>query len=465
MIRVFSFLALLWGTCAYATLTTDDTSGMNRTTVKEIIVMRADQTPQDLQKILQDLDPSTQVIVRGKRHSQGGHSIAQDGIVLDLSQWKEMRLIAPDVLRVDAGALWKDVIEYANTHKQSVDIMQSDYNFSVGGSLSTNVHGWEVGRAPFIDSVLGFQLMTSQGEILSCSRHKHPALFSAAIGGYGLLGIILSVDLRLVPNVMHDMHHDTTPHQDFLSFFQQTVEKSTPGTLFLARPRLDHAHYMEDLAVWRFTPVAGPPVHTPLVEHKIVDAIVRFIFERTYTSDFFRQLRWKLESRQAFSTFYERLPRNALLYQATATPSTEEAPCNDLLQEYLVPVQQFNTFYQFLKNEEPDLKGTMMNLTIRHVGADPGSLLKYATEPMFCFVLFLRGPKGEEFDAKAGGIARRCITKAQSLGGGYYLSHRPYATKDQFTKSYPAAETFKNLKKQYDPHEVFSNHFYQTYLK
>ena len=79
--------------------------------------------------------------------------------------------------------------------------MQSNNDFTVGGSLSVNCHGWQCRRPPIADSVASFRLMKADGDIVTCSRTENAELFSLALGGYGLFGVIARVSLRLRPRV------------------------------------------------------------------------------------------------------------------------------------------------------------------------------------------------------------------------------------------------------------------------
>ena len=48
---------------------------------------------------------------------------------------------------------WCDIQRFVDPHDLSVAIMQTYANFTVGGSLSVNVHGRYVGQGPLILSV------------------------------------------------------------------------------------------------------------------------------------------------------------------------------------------------------------------------------------------------------------------------------------------------------------------------
>src|SRR5437667_5445390 len=70
--------------------------------------------------------------------------------------------------------------------------------FTLGGSLSSNVHGRGLAMKPLISNIESFTLVNADGKSIRCSRDENRELFGLAIGGYGLFGLIETVTLRLV---------------------------------------------------------------------------------------------------------------------------------------------------------------------------------------------------------------------------------------------------------------------------
>ena len=76
---------------------------------------------------------------------------------------------------------------------------------SIGGALANDVHGKNHHRhGSFGCHVPAFTLLRSDGRILRCSTTENEELYRATIGGLGLTGLILTVDLQLrrVPGLM-----------------------------------------------------------------------------------------------------------------------------------------------------------------------------------------------------------------------------------------------------------------------
>jgi len=81
---------------------------------------------------------------------------------------------------------------------------------SLGGCVAANVHGknnWKVG--PLGEHVEELDLLLPSGDLRRCSRSAEPELFRAVVGGFGLLGVVLAVTLRL--KKVHSGLLDVTP--------------------------------------------------------------------------------------------------------------------------------------------------------------------------------------------------------------------------------------------------------------
>jgi FAD/FMN-containing dehydrogenase len=104
------------------------------------------------------------------------------------------------ILMVGAGARWAEIVPFLDHQGFAVAVMQSNNDFTVGGSLSVNCHGWQHNSRPIASTVESFRPAAATGKIMTCSRTENPELFSLVLGGYGLFGVILDVRLRVVPN-------------------------------------------------------------------------------------------------------------------------------------------------------------------------------------------------------------------------------------------------------------------------
>ena len=103
-------------------------------------------------------------------------------------------------IRVQAGIRWCDIQRFVDPHGLAVKIMQTYANFTVGGSLSVNVHGRYLGFGPLVLSVRAIKIVVASGEVIDASPTQNSELFYGAIGGYGCLGVIVEAELDLADN-------------------------------------------------------------------------------------------------------------------------------------------------------------------------------------------------------------------------------------------------------------------------
>ncbi|OAP34432.1 FAD-linked oxidase [Sinorhizobium glycinis] len=103
------------------------------------------------------------------------------------------------VIRCEAGATLVDLLLRAIPHRFFLPVTPSTGFVTVGGAVANDVHGRNhPARGSFGSHVRRLTLLRSNGERLICSARENAELFAATIGGMGLTGLILDVELRLM---------------------------------------------------------------------------------------------------------------------------------------------------------------------------------------------------------------------------------------------------------------------------
>ncbi len=153
------------------------------------------------------------ISIGGGRFSQGGQTAEPGALQIDMRQFK--RILALDTvaktITVQAGARWRDVQEALDPHNLSVKIMQTYANFTVGGSVSVNVHGRYVGQGPLVRSIRSLHVLLADGSLIEASRTRNPEVFAGVVGGYGGLGVITDVTLDLADNLVVERRNEVMP--------------------------------------------------------------------------------------------------------------------------------------------------------------------------------------------------------------------------------------------------------------
>src|SRR2546421_2223008 len=142
------------------------------------------------------------ISIGGGRYSMGGQTATEHALQIDMRQFNRILEFSrtDKTITVQAGARWRQIQEHIDPHDLSIMIMQTYSNFTVGGSLSVNVHGRYVGSGPLIHSVKALRVVLPDGSVVEASPTIRRDIFYGVIGGYGGLGVITEATLRVGGN-------------------------------------------------------------------------------------------------------------------------------------------------------------------------------------------------------------------------------------------------------------------------
>lgn len=449
----------------------DDASRLNPTPVAEVwpvpkdLAAAEEQLRQLLARARHEKLP---ISIGGARHSMGGHTIARDGILLDMLPLDHLSLDEDRrLLTAGAGARWSQIVPWLDQRGYSVSIMQSNNDFSVGGSLSVNCHGWQHNRAPIASTVESMRLMRADGTIVRCSREENKELFSLVLGGYGLFGVILEAQLRVVPNVRYRPESQIFPADEYARRFHDKVDDAKDIGMVYGRLCVvpGRKTFLQEtiLTVFRESPCA--PEAIPKLRAPGLTSLKREVFRAQIGSQAGKELRWRAERAMGENVGGEFFSRNQLLNEPAGVYQERNADRTDILHEYFVPSDQFANFLARAREIIPRHRPELLNVTIRNVLKDEDAFLRYADQDMFALVMLYNQARTKQADEAMAALTRELIDAALACGGRYYLPYRLHATKEQFAAAYPQAEKFFQLKRQYDPDELLQNGFYTAFGK
>ena len=335
-------------------------------------------------------------------------------------------------------------------------------SFSVGGSISVNCHGWQFDRAPISSSVDSFTLMKADGELVTCSRERNRELFSLVLGGYGLFGIIIDVNLHVVENKQFRIDQFIIKSKNALEKYNEIVLQDVLPEFLYARFNIVPESLFNEIIINALYINNGEEKILPIEEPGMVK-IRSSLFRGSEQSELGKKIRWAAETKLQPMLSGSAISRNTLLNEGVEVFANTSSSSVDILHEYFIPDASVTLFIQELKglilNHECDL----LNVTIRSVNKDVDTYLKYADQHMFAFVMLFNQPISAAAEKEMRVLTQEIIDLSLKLKGRYYLPYRLHATKEQFHESYPMAKSFFKAKLEYDPREVFQNEFYKKY--
>ena len=105
------------------------------------------------------------IAIGGGRYSMGGQTATEHALQIDMRRFDQVLAFSRErkEITVQAGITWRALQDFIDPYDQSVSIMQSYANFTVGGALSVNAHGRYIGHGPLVSSVKSIKLVLADG--------------------------------------------------------------------------------------------------------------------------------------------------------------------------------------------------------------------------------------------------------------------------------------------------------------
>src|SRR5262249_22564124 len=289
---------------------------------------------------------------------------------------------------VEAGITWRKVQEYIDPFDLSVQIMQSYANFTVGGSLSVNAHGRYNGLGPIVLSVKSIRLVLADGQIVMASPIENGELFYGAIGGYGALGVIVEATLQLTDNVRVERRSQVMPLPGYRAYFEKNVH-SYHDVIFHNADIFPGA--FDTMRVTSYVKTDKPvTIHERLIPPNAdysTDREVLAVVSDWPGGKWIRQhivdpwiYRGSAGEWRNYEASYD--------VQELEPASRKRSPY--VLQEDFVPVDRLEPFVGEMTRVLNEHHVNVINVSIRHSRADPGTVLAWARSEVFSCVLYYK---------------------------------------------------------------------------
>ncbi len=140
------------------------------------------------------------VAVRGSGHNIGGNAVCDDGLTIDLSRLKSVRVDpARRTARAEPGVTWGEfdretqVFGLATTGGQISTTGIAGLTLGGGWGYLARQHGLTC------DNLVSVDLVTATGQLVTCSAAENADLFWGVRGGGGNFGVVTSFEYKLHP--------------------------------------------------------------------------------------------------------------------------------------------------------------------------------------------------------------------------------------------------------------------------
>jgi len=143
-------------------------------------------------------DRNLLVSIKAGGHNIAGKAVCDGGLMIDLSRMTSVHVDPQRALaRVEAGALLGDVDKETQAHGLAVPVGINSTTGTAGLTLGGGF-GWTSRKFGLtIDSLIGADVVTADGQFLHASETENADLFWALRGGGGNFGIVTSFEFKL----------------------------------------------------------------------------------------------------------------------------------------------------------------------------------------------------------------------------------------------------------------------------
>ncbi|MCE3043568.1 FAD-binding protein [Legionella sp. 16cNR16C] len=449
------------------TLLNDIHSGLNPTQHLQVI------HPVSITEIQNTIQKARQkglsISISGGQHSMGGQQYGRGTMNLNMSRFNKVIGLDSDkgIVEVQAGIEWPELVAWLRknqTNPPQWGIRQKQTGadkLSIGGALSSNIHGRGLNMSPIIDDVESFTLVDANGDLLECSRNQNAELFKLVIGGYGLFGVIATVKLRLAPVTTLEREVQVINIDQFIPLVSQRIKE---GYLY------GDFQFAIDPASDDFMKKGIYSLYKPVNIQVDTQKAQKELSNQDWTKLLILAHKNKSAAFTIYSNYY--LGTNGQLYRSDTHQmgfylnnyhQLIDSNSSEMISEIYVPRDQLVPLFNQLRGDFRKYKINLIYGTIRLIKKDNESYLPWATQDYACIVFNFHVDHSKQGIAKAQHDFRLIIDRALEHDGSYFLTYHRWARKDQVLKAYPQFIEFLKLKKKYDPDEIFQSNWYRYY--
>lgn len=363
---------------------------------------------------------------------------------------------ATGLLHAEAGVSLADLMTHLLPRGFFVPTTPGTKFVTLGGAVAADVHGKNHHRdGSFGDHVQAIELLTADGEIRTCSPTQNTDLFAATLGGMGLTGIIRSIQLTLsrVPSAYCNVTYRRTVNLDqALALLEQTDADYRYSVAWV--DTLATGQSLGRSVVMLANDAEGPSggeghsYQLPSHRRKSVPFDPPFNVLGRWTVAAFNRLFYATHRDKQVVVDYEKFfyPLDAIAHWNRLYGKR-----GFVQYQVLIPPEQARAGLTRIL-ETVTASGIGSFLTVLKKCGQPGPGLLSFMKPGYTLAMDLpnTGEKLRELAAKLDQITL-------DHAGRLYLAKDSLMHRDTFAAMYPNLERFRQIKRQYDPHNRFSS--------
>jgi FAD/FMN-containing dehydrogenase len=443
-------------------------SRLNPTEVAEVVEV---QSLDDLTSAVHRAgDLGRAVCLAGGRHAMGGQQFLTGGTVLDTRPMSHVLAFDAEqgLAEVEAGIQWPELIERLVGTPWGIRQKQTGADrLTLGGSVSANSHGRGLGFPPLVADVERVRLVRPDGSVVVCSRDENADLFRLVVGGYGLLGAIYSVTLRLAPRQKLERVVEVMEVDGLLDAFDGRIADGFLYGDFQFAVDERSEDFLRRGVFSCYRPV-DPDTPIPAGQRALAredwQRLLWFAHaDKTRAFEEYARHYLATSGQIYWSDLHQLADYVDGYHEALDTIAGAAVPATEMISELYVPRERLADFMAAVADDFRGNGADVIYGTIRLVERDDDTFLAWARERFACVIFNLHTAHSEAGIAHSAAAFRRLIDLAIERRGSFFLTYHRWATFQQVEACYPQFGEFLRLKREHDPDEVFQSDWYRHY--
>src|SRR6478735_11571895 len=106
-------------------------------------------------------------------------------------------------------------------------------------------------------SIKSMRVMLADGSLRSVSPTENTELFNLVVGGYGLFGVIVEVELDIADNLVYQTGRRVMDYREFPALFANEIEKDANIGLMYGHLSTAPSSFLQELLLYTYTKVDG----------------------------------------------------------------------------------------------------------------------------------------------------------------------------------------------------------------
>lgn len=417
--------------------------------------------------------------IRGAGNSYGDATLNEGNITLDFRRMNRILSWDPVTgeIQVEPGVTISQLWQYTLEDGWWPAVVPGTSKPTIGGCAGMNIHGknaWKEGTIG--DHIQEFELLLPSGEMVTCSRNQNEKLFYSAIGGLGMLGIFVSLKLKLkriysgniqvhalVSNNLGQMMEQFDEHLASSDYLVGWIDAFARGSS-LGRGQIHKANYLAD-------GIDPNPQQSMRLENQHQPDMLFNVFPRSIMWMFMRPFMNNLGTRLInFGKYWSsrlthdskfQQPHVAFHFLLDYVPNWKRSYGPDGLIQYqcFIPKESaFEAFSGILQHSQKRRTTNYLTVFKRHRPDD--FLMTHGVDGYSMAMDFRVTPKRRK---KLVELAAELDQIVLDAGGRFYMA-KDSTLRPEIVESYFGPDTlseFRDLKAQYDPEGILQTNLWR----